>query len=197
MESFNDIKTLWHSDAVVSLPDMSEIENVMMGHSKKVKQINGILIFLLICCAATFLVLIAVAPFKMWTTYFGLIVFMGVTIYSIRLKIKKQRKFSRLETLSNNDFLAALEAEETQACSGKSRKIAILFSVWAIGFFFYIYEFVFACSEWLFIGYGSLIGLILILWFVYRPFMRKRYQKRIQKTIEKIQKLKTQIDENE
>ncbi len=197
MESFNDIKSLWHSGEAPKLPSKAEIENVMLTHGKKMKQINGLVIFLLICCAVTLMILIAAAPFKLWTTYFGLIVFMGVTIYSIRLKIKRQHKFLRLETLANNDFLDALEKEEENACNGKSRKMAILFSFWAIGFFFYIYEFVFASSEWLLIGYGSLVALILAMWFVYRPFMRRLYQKRIQKTIQKIQKLKTQIYENE
>ena len=197
MESFNDIKALWHSDTVLSLPEISQIENVMIAHTKKVKQINGLAILLLICCVVALLLLISFAPFKMWTTYFGLLVFMGVAIFSIRLMIKKRHKFSHLETLANNDFLNALEIEEIQSCSGKSRKEAILFSVWAIGFFFYIYEFVSAVREWLLIGYGLLIGLILFMWFVYRPFMRKRYQKQIQKTIEKIEHLKKQIHENE
>lgn len=197
MESFNDIKTLWHSDKSTELPDIVEMENVLMGHSKKVKQVNGIAILLLICCVVSLLILMAVSEFKMWTTYFGLILFMGVAFYSIYLKTKRQRKFSRMETLSNNAFLEALEKEESEAGNGKSMKITIVFILWAIGFFFYIYEFVLASSEWLIIGYGSLILLILLMWYVYRPFMRRLYQKRIQKTIEKIKNLKTQIYENE
>lgn len=75
--------------------------------------------------------------------------------------------------------------------------MAVLFTFWAVGFFFYIYEFVFASTQWLLVGYGLLIGLILFMWFIYRPFMRKRYQRQIQKTIEKIHKLKTQLYEGE
>lgn len=93
MESFNDIKTLWHSDVGANLPAMADKENLVTAHTKKVKKINGIVIFLLFCCAAVLLILIAFAPFKMWSTYLGLIIFMAVAIYSIRLKIRRQHKF--------------------------------------------------------------------------------------------------------
>ena len=196
MENFNDIKSLWQTDRNIELPQIEKIKGVLSQFNQKRKQKNLFSVILLVCCLIMLLLLVCFATIKMWTTYFGIMLWVGIAFYSIYLKIRQQNKLSGLETLSNNDFLVALEKEETQTCVGKSKNQARLFIAWAIGFFLYIYEPASKNPHSLLIGYGSLIVFIIAVWFFYIPFMTKRYQKNIQKTITHINNLKSQIHEN-
>lgn len=196
MENFNDIKTLWQTDRNIKLPQIEEIKGVLRKFNQNRKQKNLFSVILLVCCSIILLLLVCFATFKMWTTYFGIALWIGAAFYSIHLKIRIQNKFSGLETLSNNSFLIALEKEENQTCVGKSKNQALLFTIWAIGFFFYIYEPTSKNIYSLLIGYGSLIVFAIAVWVIYIPLMTKRYQKNIQKTITHINNLKSQLNEN-
>ena len=196
MEGFNNIKSLWQTSEFDNLPQIAEIEGIIYRYRQKQKLNNFLAIILVACILVTLFLLVSFAAFKMWSTYFGLVLFIGIAFNTFYSKIKRQDKLSDLETLSNNDFLIALEKEKNQTCIGKSRKQAILFIIWAIGFSFYIYEFISYSINYLLIGYGALMMIIMVIWFFYRPFMTKRYQKDIQKATSRINHLKWQINDD-
>jgi len=195
MESFNDIKLLWQTNETTNLPQLADIEVVMRQYNKKRKKKTLLAVILLVCILIILFLLITFVTIKMWTTYFGIIIWMGLAFYSIYLKFRRQSKSSNFEALANNDFLIALEKEENQTCIGKSKNQALLFIAWAVGFSFYIYEVSANNTNSLVIGYGSLVVYIIAIWFFYLPFMKKRNQKNIQKMITHIKQLKSQINE--
>ncbi len=197
MESFNDIKSLWQTDGFVDLPSSTEIEQTIKKYSRKKRRNNLLVISILACCLFTLVLIVKFDSFEMWSTYVGLLAFSIVGIYGIYTKLKKQNNLSSMETLSNNDFLSALEKQEKLTCIGKSRTQTILFIIWGVGFALYIYEFVSQNINHLLLGYGSLLVLSLMVWFFYLPYMTKRYQKDIQKTIHHIHHLKSQINDND
>ncbi len=197
MESFTEIKSLWQTDELDDLPLMVEIEKVIRQYVKKSKRNNTIVILSLAGILTVSALLIRFADYNLWSTYSGMIIFMAIALYMILLKTRRQNKLADLETLSNNDFLSSLEKEEKQTCHGKSKNQTLLFIIWAIGFSFYIYEFIAHSIGQLLLGYGMLTILILSSWFIYRPYMARRYYQNIQKTVEHIHKLKSQINEND
>ena len=195
MENFNEVAMLWRSDSCMHVPDISKIELIVEEHQRKMKLNNVLVILLLLVILTAIGLLIAFAEFKMWTTYVGLIIWLGIAFSVMHSKLKRQDKLLNYEVLSNHQFLSALEDEETQNCVNKSFGQTILFILWAIGFSFYIYEFIIDEMTYLWSGYGALLCLILFVWFVYRPFMIRRYQHAIRKTIDQIIDLKSQIDD--
>ena len=197
MDSFNDIKSLWQTDGIVDLPSPDDIKKAIHQYSHKNKRNNGFVIALLFCALIALVLVMSFGDFERWTTYFGLLILGGVGIYTVYTKLKKQNTLNHLETLSNSDFLTALEAKENRTCIGKSKTLTTLFIIWTIGFSFYIYEFVSQSTNYLIFGYSALFLFILFMWFVYQPFMTKRYQKDIQKTIQHINHLQSQIKNNE
>ena len=196
MESFNDIKSLWHTDEPDNLPRIAEIKHTVRKYSRKKKLNNSFAIAALVGVLITFLLIITFTDFKMWTSYIGIMFFMGTAGYTMYLKIKRHSNLSDLEVLSNNDFLSALEQEENQTCIGKAKNQSFLFVTWATGFAFYIYEFITYGINYLLVGYAGLVVLGLFIWFVYRPLMTKRYQKDIKKTLDHIHHLKSQMNDN-
>lgn len=196
MDSFEEIKSLWHTNETANLSQQAEIEAAMRKYNQQRKRKTFLAVALLVCCLIILVFLISFATFNMWTTYFGILFWMGIALFSIYLKILKQNKFSTLETRSNNDFLIALEKEENQTCTGKSKNQGLLFIAWAIGFFFFIYEPASKNVTSLFIGYGALIVYIVAVWVFYIPIMTKRYQRNMQNIIAHINSLKSQINEN-
>ncbi len=194
MDSFSDIKSIWQANTFNDLPHIGAIEEAIGQFNKKIKLKNLLAIILLGVMIITLCFLISLALFKLWTTYLGLFIFMGVAFYTVYLKIKRHSKFSHLETLPNNDFLFALEKESEQACIGKSKHRTLLFIVWVIGFSFYLYEFISTDINYLLLGYSVLLILCLVMWFVYRPWMTKRYQNNVRMTIDHINHLKSQAN---
>lgn len=196
MESFEDIKSLWQTDRFDNLPQVAEIESIIHKYSQKEKQRNILVMLFLSCIIITLFLMIRFDTFKMWSTYLGLIFFTGIALNTIYLKLKKQHKLADLDTLSNNDFLMALEKEENQACIGKSRHQKVLFIIWFSGFSFYIYEFIYSSINSLLIGYGALLLFSIVMWFFYIPFITNHYKKNILETINHINHLKAQFNDD-
>ncbi len=191
METFRDIKSLWQSDELDNLPQLAEIEDLISKFSQKKKRNNILAILVLIVMIVMLFLVATYGEFEIWSTYFGIMLWVCMASYAFPLKIKKQNKLSGLETLPNHGFLNALENEENQVCIGKSKNQTQLFIIWMIGFSFYIYEIIHYSVNFLLLGYGALMIFIFVVWFLYIPFMVRGYQKSIQKTIDHVNRLRS------
>lgn len=197
MENFSELQSLWLVEEPHSVLPADEIENVSKQFVEKQKRKNVLIMLLLAMLIITSIWLLSWAQFALWTTDLGILIFATLAAWMVNLRLSRQNEWSHLEPLSNSEFLNKLQQKTHETCIGKSDTQAKLFSFWAIGFCFYIYEFVSASLTYLLLGYGMLLSFVLIVWFVYRPFMKRRYQKDIQKTINRINHLKSQIEDEE
>lgn len=192
MENFNELKEIWKQDKFEGKP---EVETLIHQFNKKQKRINTRIILLIILILITVLFLLTGSHFKMWSTYLGLSIFSVLAFVLLKTKLRRQNKLNGFEGLSNADFLIELQKKEHQNCNTKSKQQVYRFLAWAFGFLLYIYEPASSSKESLFISYGVLSAYILAVWFFYLPFMERRYQKKIQRTINYIEYLKEQFDE--
>jgi hypothetical protein len=196
MENFKDLQALWLADR----PDFPKVEE-MEGHIRRFnrrKRTNNLLllVFLLLLVVFSFGILY-LAAYQMWTSYLGIVLWIGIGFRLIYSKLKRKRIIAELEDLPSNEFLKALENEVENKSEGKSTTQALLYSIWALGFILYLYEFTHNSNSLMIISYAALMLFAIFIWVVYRPFMTKRYFKSIQKTIDHIQYLKKQLDEKE
>ena len=122
---------------------------------------------LLACVLILSFLIVGLATFAMWSTYLGMIIFICVAFYGIYMRIKRRETLSEMESLSNMDFLTALEKKENQNCLNKSNQQTGLFISWALGFCLYIYEFILHRLDYLLLGYGALLSFILFVWFFF------------------------------
>jgi Ca2+/Na+ antiporter len=195
MENFNEIKSIWengHTDSIIS---NITIDDVIKQHirKKRNKNINNmILLFLML---VTLVLLIGFASFQMWTTYFGLSIFLMVTCYLIYLRRNGRSKISDLELLDNNEFLSTLKEEKNKTCVGNTKQQTNLFILYAIGFGFYIYETASKSITSLLIGYGVLAIYLLAAKFFYFPLIAQRNQRKTDEIIKQINALQNQYDE--
>ncbi len=196
MENFNEITSIWQTNAPAYSYPVDEVKKVMQRYSQKKKSQNIAMLLLAALLLIALIYLIQSAEFKMWSSYLGLSLFAVVALKAVHAKMKGHEMLTHLEELSNQEFLKELEQSEQQSCVGKARRQAILFVVWALGFSFYIYEIVWA-TNYLLWSYVALSLFIAFVWWVYRPFIQKRYQKASHDTITHIQHLTYQIYENE
>lgn len=192
MENFNELKEIWNQDR---FDDKPEVEIVIKQFNEEQKRINSRIILLLLLILLTLLFLLSGSYFEMWSSYLGLSIFAALAFVTLKIKLRRRNRLAGIENLSNADFLIELEKREHQNCSTKSKQQSYRFLAWAFGFLLYIYEPASSSKESLFISYGVLSAYILAVWFFYLPFMERRYQKKIQRTINYIEYLKEQFDE--
>ncbi len=192
MESFSELKSCWQ---VSERQDVPPIDDLLAGHKRAQKRSSIFVIILLSCISLVLFLILRFATIKMWSTYAGIILFMGLAFYSIYKRIRGRTRLSYLETLSNKDYLMALEVAENESCAGRSKQQAWLFTLWAVGFSLYIYEPTSQSLRSLMMGYGALAVYVVAVWFFYIPFMTRRNHRKIQKVLTHINHVKTQIND--
>lgn len=196
MENFKELQALWLAD-MPDFPKVEEIEAQIRRFNRSKKLNNQLMLLLIVALIVLSFGLLYLADYKMWTSYLGIVLWIGIAFRLIYSKFKRKRIIAELEELPSNEFLKALENEVRNKKAGKSTTQSVLYSIWALGFIFYLYEFSHNSTSLMVLAYSALILFAIFIWFVYQPFMTKRYYKSIQKTIDHIQYLKKQLDEKE
>ncbi len=195
MEKFSELQSLWLTNIPDSLPKFAKMEQIILQYRQKETKSNIFTLSIGVVVIGVLLVIMIISDFRLWSTFVGLGLFMILAGILVYVKIKNQVELSNLETLSNQKFIVRLEREEQETCIGKSNFQTALFMFWATGFAFYIYEFISDQMTLIILGYSALVLFGAIMWFLYRPYMTRRYQKNIQKTLNHIKKVKFQMNE--
>lgn len=195
MTDFDELKSLWKTEGSNNILKMEQIERSMRQFSRNKKKKNSLGIVLVALVLIALIIFITDSTYELWTSYFGLALLAGIVAGSLYLRATHQNKLSKLETLSNHDFLQTLEKEEYKTCMGKAQNQARLFIAYIIGAFFFLYESASDSLNYLLAAYGILLLFLLFAWFVIRPISAKFYQRDIQKTITHIRRLQSQMQD--
>ncbi len=193
MDRFDEIKNIWQSRPAGMQPSLSGFnEAVRSFQSAKKRNVIFLILLSVICLAAMVWVMVDYQS-TLWTTRAGELIFLVMGLYLFYTKMNQLRKNNREEWLSARDFLDNLMENSKKEATDRTR--VLIFIVLAVAFFLYLYEMLAGSRLKMMAGYGSLTLFLLLVWFVYRPVMMRRQQKKIRNLLTKIDNLKNQADE--
>lgn len=193
MDSFENIKAIWQSEKGTALPDVTAITRMVKHHQKRQSGRMVILLIAILVLLSVFIVLILFYDYKLWTTLAGEILFVISGLYMLWMKYRTYSAKRNHELLDNEHYLEKLRQEKIHDFSKISRRQLTAFFLWLLAACLYFFEFFSQSATTLFAGYGCLLIFSLIMWFGYRPYMKRRYWKRNQHFIDQIEILKQQI----
>lgn len=196
MDSFNNLKSIWHSEKGSQLPTADEFLKIASGYKRRNQQLaTGVLITIILCFIAFIGVWFGYKT-TMWTTKFGELLIFSVLVYLIYYTYQELQKKKRLHIADANIFLQQLKKElvETEA---KKIKILQFLIYYGVAYGFFIYENAAGNTQKIILSYGILSVFIALLWWVYRPIIYRIHRKKVNATIIKIEHLQLQINQHE
>lgn len=193
MDHFDEIKNIWQSRPSGMQPSLSGFNEAVRSFQSAQRRNILLLILLSVICLAAMVWVMVDYQSALWTTRAGELIFLVMGLYLFYTKMNQLRKNNREEWLSARDFLDNLM--ENSKNEAKNRTRVLIFIVLAVAFFLYLYEMLAGSRLKMMAGYGSLTLFLLLVWFVYRPVMMRRQQKKIRNLLTKIDNLKNQADE--
>ncbi|HMQ60419.1 MAG TPA: hypothetical protein PKE06_07115 [Flavilitoribacter sp.] len=193
MDRFDEIKNIWQSRPAGMQPSLSGFnEAVRSFQSAQRRNILLLILLSVICLTAMVWVMIDYRS-SLWTTRAGELIFLLMGLYLFFTKMDLLRKNNREEWLSASDFLDNLMEKFRKEATDGTR--ILIFFILSVAFILYLYEMLADNPVKLMTGYGGLTLFLLLVWFVYRPAMIRRQQKKISNLLSKIEDLKNQTDE--
>ena len=196
MDNFNDIKKIWLTANVSVLPKADEVVKTIKRYRFKHGIINGALIlFTMIMVAVMCWVLFAYKS-HLLVTRIGEVFFFIAMFILLGTHVKSLRRISTQENYSNDEFINFLKQEQVRQISFQKRTQVIGFAFASIGLILYIFEMVYHHTVVLIVAY-LLTGIwIAVSWLIIRPLSIKRKTKKLTETIEKLERLSTQLSNN-
>lgn len=197
MDNLNDLKAIWLTAKTDSLPDSHEMVQIIKKfRNKKLLKIAALVIIAILLVMVMIWVMF-IYKSTMPTTRFGeaFIIIAGIILISTNLN--SLLRFYKLSVCSNKEFLQFLEQTRLRQRFYYQRTQVVAMFFCASGLLLYLYEGVYN-STLLFIGsYLGTLLYLLILWFVVRPRVFKKEEKKINAQIEKLKLISKQINQDE
>ena len=193
MDNLNDLKKIWLTADITSLPNSNEI----MRMSKKFRDQKLIKKAALIAAAILLTVLMIAVVFiyksTMLTTRIGegcMIIAGSILIYTNTNSIGR---FYRFKDYNNKEFIKFLEQTRVnQLFYHKKTQVAGL-AFCSAGLLLYIFEFVHEHPLLAIIAYSFTVLYILVLWLIVRPRAFRKQTSKLNETINKLEKLSNQL----
>jgi len=194
MDNLDEIRAIWHSAKTDSLPASGEMVQIIKKfRTQKLLKIIALIVIVLALIGVMVMVMFNYKS-TMLTTRIGevLIILAGVILATA--SFSSLVRFYRLSDCSNKDFIAFLEhTRQRQLFYYKKTQVAGMICC-AAGLLIYVYEAVHTNVYW-FVGmYSGLVIYLSVLWFVVRPRMFKRQEKKITAKIEELKAIAEQIN---
>lgn len=190
MNDFEDIKQLWNSNNHSDLPDAEQMGSIIKKYQNKKKRTIFLVIALLILCGVLFTLSFIFHRPLLWTTKFGEVLMASGFIFGLIMALNKLKKVSKDELKSNKDYLENSIEVSIQKKSKANWHILISMLLIAAGYGFYIYENIRDNQSALILSYFGIALYILIIYFIFRPFMKNRSKNTTKEMFEEIEKLK-------
>jgi hypothetical protein len=193
METFDDIKNIWHSEKARQLPAADEFVAIINKYKRRRRHISNWSLGLLFLFVGGFVAVWFGYKSTMWTTKLGQVLFFAAFFYVIYHSYKDLQKKKKEVSMDSSFFLATLKKEVAEENEVKKR-ILIFLSIMCVGYGFFIYEKASGSLQSIIISYTILISVIGFFWFIYRPLVNRLYQKSVKKMVAKIEELQQQIN---
>jgi len=190
MDDFENVKQLWNSKNTLDTPNLEQIQTVIKKYQSKKKRNAFLLTALFISCGILFILIIIFHNPLLWTTTFGEVLIAIGFILGMILKLNTLKNITKNELKSNKDFLEDLIKLSVQRKSKVNWLQLISVLLLAIGYGFFIYEEIQENQSELILSYLGIILFALGMYFIFRPFVKSKSKKKIQKMIKEIERLK-------
>jgi len=195
MDNLNDLKAIWLTAKTDSLPDSHEMVHIIRKfRNKKLLKIT-VLVITAILLVSIMIWVVFIYKSTMLSTRFGeaFMIISGIILVSTNLN--SLLRFYKLKVCSNKEFLHFLEQTRLRQHFHYRRTQVVAMFFCATGLLMYLYEGVYK-NTMLFIGaYTGTILYLLIIWFIMRPRVFKKEEKKINAQIEKLESISKQINE--
>ena len=182
MDLFDELKTTWQAAPEPDLPDAAALHRQLAAYQRRRRLFHLSQVALLLGSAATLIWVMVSLQSRLWTTRAGEVLFLLCMAGAYRLRAAGERRHkAAAETLPVADYLAYLQQNAEEACNVAPRRQIYLIVLLAVGFSLYMYELLSGSTAALLIGYSLVALYMLAIWFVLRPYLKRRHKARIQK----------------
>lgn len=197
MDNLNDLKAIWLTAKTDSLPDSHEMVQIIRKfRNKKLLKIAALVISAILLVMIMIWVMF-IYKSTMLITRFGEVFIIIAGIILVSTNLNSLLRFYKFRVCSNKEFLKFLEQTRLRQRFYYQRTQVVAMAFCATGLLLYLYEGVYK-STILFIGeYAATVIYFLILWFVVRPRVFKKEEKKINAQIEKLESISKQINNDE
>jgi len=197
MDNLNDLKAIWLTAKTDSLPDSHEMVHIIRKfRNKKLLKITALVITAIVLVIGMIWV-VFIYKSTMLSTRIGEAFMIIAGIILVSTNLNSLLRFYKLRECSNKEFLQFLEQTRLRQQFYYQRTQAVAMGFCATGLLAYLYEGVYE-NTMLFIGaYTGTVLYLLILWFVVRPRVFKKEEKKINAQIEKLESISKQINNDE
>jgi hypothetical protein len=197
MDNLNDLKAIWLTAKTDSLPDSHQMVQIIRKfRNKKLLKISALVVSAILLVFGMIWV-VFIYKSTMLSTRIGEAFIIIAGIILVATNINSLNRFYKLKECSNKEFIQFLEQTRLRQhfYYRRTQVVAMLFC--ATGLILYLYEGVYK-STILFIGaYTGTVLYLLIIWFIVRPRVFKKEEKKINQQIEKLESISKQINNDE
>jgi amino acid transporter len=195
MDNLNDLKAIWLTAKTDSLPDSHEMVQIIKKfRNKKLLKIGALVVTAIILVG----LMIAVVFFyksTMLTTRFGEAFIIIAGIILVATNLNSLNRFYKLKVCSNKEFVQFLEQTRLRQQFYYKRTQIVAMAFCATGLLLYLYEGVYQNTLLFWGAYTGTVIYLLVIWFVLRPRVFKKDERKINEQIEKLHTISKQINE--
>lgn len=195
MDDLNDIKKIWLSADVNTLPSSNEVIRTIKRYRLLQSAKNAALIFVTLILMALMVWVVFVYKSSMLVTRIGEACFFIAMLIIIGINAGALRRVSAQKNCNNEEFITFLKQEQDRQMQLFKRTQVIGFVIAGIGLLLYCFEFSYKTHDWL-IAYLPVTIWLLVCWFIIRPISIKRKTGKLKATIEKLERLSHQLLNN-
>jgi hypothetical protein len=198
MDNLNELRQLWLTADTKNLPPADQMVAIVKKYSdqKILKIILTIVLVLMSICAITVVAFTYNAT--MLSTCIGEIMIGGAGLVLLTNNLSWLISFYKLKDCSNRDYLKYMEHIKQQHLFFFKRTQLIGFLLASVGTMLFMFQSVSQqdVGDGL-MEYGAFLLYMALAWFVLRPRVMKRHNRKIDEQIEKLKVLEKQLDNDE
>ena len=192
MENLDDIKQVW-----LSTPNTLPAAKVMITMIKRHRyrqtlKITGLILLTIFLMAVMCWVLVDYKS-RLMVTRIGEGFFFIALLIILGAKTRSLIRIANWKNYSNEDYIHFLKQEQTRQIEFQKTTKVIGFSIASLGLMLYIFEMVHSNTTVMIISYILVLLWIAGCWFIVRPLAIKRSNRKLAETIEKLERLTTQL----
>jgi hypothetical protein len=195
MDNLNDIQKIWLSANVKNLPTANEVLKTIKRYRLKQALKNISLLVVTLALVAIMVWVVFVYRSDMLTTRIGEACFFIAMFIIISINVTSLLRVSGQKNYSNDEFISFLKQEQIRLIRFTKRTQIIGFLIASAGLLLYLFEFSYTQNAWL-LTYLPASIWILFCWFILRPIALKKKTKKLNSTIQKLEKLSGQLLNN-
>ena len=195
MDNLNNLKAIWLTAKTDSLPDSHEmVQIVRKFRNKKLLKISA-MVSASVFFTVVMIWVVFVYKSVMVTTRIGEVFMLVACLILIITNLNSLLRFYKLKECSNKEFISFLEQTRVrqQFYYRRTQVVAMIFCV--TGLLVYLYEGVYQNRVLFIASYAGTIAYFSIIWFVFRPRVFKKEERKINEQIEKLNAISKQINE--